>query len=88
MGKHDGARHACLKGAAAGTVAGAAVCTENVIRFDCVTESLNVGDDDRAAMLPHHIVGLFVQKSKRRPEAENAALRHQLIVLQLVGFRR
>lgn len=64
MGKHDGARRALLKGAAAGAVAGAAVCTENVIRFDCVTELLNVGADGRAAMLPHHTVGLFVQAEK------------------------
>jgi hypothetical protein len=27
------------------------VCTENIIRIDCVTESPNVGGDDRSAML-------------------------------------
>ena len=63
MGKYDGARRAFLKGTAAGGRRGAAVCTENVIRFDCVTE-LNVGDDGRAAMLPHHTAGLFVQVEK------------------------
>ena len=40
------------------------VCTENVIRFDCVTESLNAGDDGRVTTLPHHTVGLFVQVEK------------------------
>jgi hypothetical protein len=44
-------------------------------------ESLNVGDDDCADMLLRGAVGLPF-KSTGRLEAENAALRHQLIVLQ------
>jgi hypothetical protein len=49
------------------------VCTENLIRIDCVTESPNVNGDDRALLpLPDPV----------RLAAENAALRHQLIVLQ------
>jgi DNA-binding GntR family transcriptional regulator len=38
-----------------------AVCTENLVRFDCVTESLNVGCDGRAAVLPFKTIGLAVQ---------------------------
>jgi hypothetical protein len=54
------------------------VCTENLVRIDLMRESLNVGHDGRAALT------LFASsfKSKSRLEAENAALRHQLIVLQ------
>src|SRR5258706_6909998 len=49
------------------------VCTENLIRIDCVTESPNVNGDDRALLpLPDPV----------RLAAEDAALRHQLIVLQ------
>jgi hypothetical protein len=46
-----------------------------------VIESPNVGGDDRSVML---LVALFASpfKSKCRLEAENAALRHQLIVLR------
>jgi len=40
---------------------GAAVCTENLIRFDLVTESLNVGCDGRAVVLPFETIGLAVQ---------------------------
>jgi hypothetical protein len=49
--------------------------------FDLVTESLNVSDDGRAATL---LLTLLASpfKSKPRLEAENAVLRHQLIVLQ------
>ena len=36
----------------------APVCTENLIRFDCVTESLNVSDDGRLAMLLSDAAGL------------------------------
>ena len=57
------------------------VCTENSILIDYVTESPNVSGDDRAALLLPDPVRLAV-KSKSRLEAENAALRHQLIVLQ------
>src|SRR6266480_4864063 len=38
-----------------------AVCTENLIRIDCVTESPNVNGDDRAALLLPGPVGLAVQ---------------------------
>src|SRR5207245_6095596 len=58
-----------------------AVCTENLIRIDCVTESPNVNGDDRALLPLPDLVRLAVQ-AKSRLEAENAALRHQLIVLQ------
>jgi hypothetical protein len=37
------------------------VRTENLIRFDCVTESHNVGDDGCATMLLSDAVGLAVQ---------------------------
>src|SRR5881227_3035244 len=37
------------------------VCTENLIRIDCVTESPNVNGDDRAALLLPDPVGLAVQ---------------------------
>ena len=39
----------------------AAVCTENLIRIDCVTESPNVNGDDRAALLLPDPVRLAVQ---------------------------
>src|SRR5436309_13230456 len=58
-----------------------AVCIESLIRFDCVTESHNVGDDGCGPVLLSGAVDLTF-KSKSRLEAENAALRHQLIVLQ------
>jgi hypothetical protein len=57
------------------------VCTENSIRIDYVTESPNLSGDDRAVLpLPGPVRLAF--KSKSRLEPENAALRHQLIVLQ------
>src|SRR5438132_1520716 len=37
------------------------VCTENLIPFDCVTESPNVNGDDRAALLLPDPVRLAVQ---------------------------
>jgi transposase InsO family protein len=58
------------------------VCAENSVRFDLMAESLNV----KAAMIA--LILLFLNlvaslfKSKSRLEAENAALRHQLTVLQ------
>jgi hypothetical protein len=55
--------------------------------FDPVTESLNVGDDGRAAMLFIDAVGSPF-RSKSRLEAENALLRQQLIVLQRRGRGR
>ena len=57
------------------------LCTENSIRIDYVTESPNVSGDDRLLCL---FLTLFASpfKSKSRLAAENAALRHQLIVLQ------
>jgi hypothetical protein len=45
-----------------------------------VEESRTVGHDGRAALLPLLLVSPF--RSISRLEAENAALRHQLIVLQ------
>ena len=55
------------------------MCAENLIRFDCVTESHNVGDDGCAPMLLSGAVGLAVRVEE--PAAENAAL-HQLVVVQ------
>ena len=57
------------------------MCTENSVRIDYVTESPNVSGDDRS-VLP--FLALFASpfKSKSRLEAENAALRHQLIILR------
>jgi transposase InsO family protein len=49
--------------------------------FDLVKESRNVGHDGRAALLPLRL-SLSPFRSISRLEAENAALRHQLIVLQ------
>jgi hypothetical protein len=57
------------------------VCTENLIRIDCVTESPNVNGDDRALLPLPDPVRLAVQVEEPT-EAENAALRHQVIVLQ------
>ncbi len=37
------------------------VCTENLIRIDCVTESPNVNDDDRALLPLADPVRLAVQ---------------------------
>ena len=45
----------------AGTLSAPAVCAENLIRFDCVTESHNVGDDGCAPMLLSGAVGLAVR---------------------------
>jgi hypothetical protein len=52
----------------------------NSVRLDYVTESPNVSGDDRPVVLLPDPVRLAVQV-KSRLEAENAALRHQLIVL-------
>jgi hypothetical protein len=57
------------------------VCTENLVRIDLLTEWHNVDGDDRPAMLPIEAASLPF-KSPGRPEAENAALRQQVIVLQ------
>jgi hypothetical protein len=38
-----------------------AVCAENVIRFDLVTESLNVSRDGRTATLLSELAGFAVQ---------------------------
>jgi hypothetical protein len=57
------------------------VCIENLIRFDCVAEPPNVSANVALiCFLLNVVASLF--KSKSRLEAENAALRHQLIVLQ------
>jgi hypothetical protein len=59
----------------------APVCIESFIRFDCVRESHNVGD--YVALLCLFLALLASPfKSNSRLEAENAALRHQLMVLQ------
>jgi hypothetical protein len=42
-------------------ITGRHVCTKNLIRFDCVTESHNVRDDGCANMLLSDAVGLAVQ---------------------------
>jgi transposase InsO family protein len=57
------------------------VCAENFVRIDLVSESLNVGHDGRAGMFHFEAVASPF-KSNSRLEAENAALRHQLTVLQ------
>jgi hypothetical protein len=61
---------------------GCPVCTENSILIDYATESPNVSGDDCTALLCFFLT-LFASpfKSSSRLEAENAALRHQLIVL-------
>jgi hypothetical protein len=48
--------------------------------FDQVTESFNVGHDGRAD-IPLLESGCLAPQIQGRLEAENAALRHQLIVL-------
>jgi hypothetical protein len=63
------------------------VCTENFIRIDYVIESPKVSGDDRSVLPPPDPVRLAV-KSKSRLEAENAALRHQLIILRRKGRER
>jgi hypothetical protein len=40
---------------------GTAVCTENLVRFDLTTESLNVGHNGRADILPLEPVRLDLQ---------------------------
>jgi hypothetical protein len=57
------------------------VCTENLIRIDLMRESLNVDRDGRADIPPLSLAASLF-KPRSRLEAENAALRHQLIVLQ------
>jgi hypothetical protein len=57
------------------------VCTENLVRFDLTPESLNVDHNGRADILPLEPGRLDLQ-AQERLEAENAALRQQLIVLQ------
>ena|SRR6266446_7770012 len=52
----------------------------SAIALDYVIESPNVSGDDHALLFLTLSVSLF--KSKNRLAAENAALRHQLIVLQ------
>jgi len=49
--------------------------------FDLITESLYLSNDGRAAMLLIDAAGLAVQVENRL-EAENAVLRHQLIILR------
>ena len=57
------------------------MCVENLIRIDCVSESPKRQRDGRAALLLPDPVRLAVQVEERL-EAENATLRHQLIVLR------
>jgi hypothetical protein len=61
------------------------VRAENVVPIDLMTESPNVGRDVRPAMFLFAAVGLAL-KSTSRLEAENAALRDQLLVLQRAQF--
>ena len=58
-----------------------AVCTENPIRVHRVTESSQAG---RMFGLLFFVLAIFVScfRSKCRLEAENAVLRHQLMVLR------
>jgi hypothetical protein len=57
------------------------VCTENVARIDLMTESHN--HPGMVALLSVFLNLLISPlKSTSRPEAENAALRQQLVVLQ------
>ena len=58
------------------------MCAENIVRIDLVKESRNVTRHDRAAVLPSQAVGLAFKSTTSRLEAENAALRHQLIALR------
>src|SRR5947209_865844 len=57
------------------------VCIENLIRFDCVAESHNASANGRADILLAKR-GCLALQVESRLEAENAALRHQLTVLQ------
>ena len=45
------------------------VCIENLIRFECLTESLNVSDDDGTAMLLSDAAGLALLPLAWRPAA-------------------
>jgi hypothetical protein len=57
------------------------VCTENVVRIDLMTESHN--HPGMVALLSLFLNLLISPlKSTSQPEAENAALRQQLVVLQ------
>ena len=58
------------------------MCAENIVRIDLVKESHNVTRHGCAAVLFSQAFGVAVQVATSRLEAENAALRHQLIVLQ------
>ena len=57
------------------------MCAENFVRIDLVTESLNVATMVALIFFFLNLVASLF-KSKSRLEAENAALRHQLIVLR------
>ena len=84
-GEAEGRLEQVLQDAAAGALE--PVCTENSVLVDCVNESPNVSGDDRSLMLPFELV-VSPLKSESQLEAENAALRHQLIVLQRKVRRR
>jgi hypothetical protein len=58
------------------------LCAENLVRFDPMTESLNFGRDDRTDIPRFEDLGASLFKPKSRLEAENAALRHQLMAPQ------
>ncbi len=57
------------------------MCTENLVRIELVIESLPLAGMIALIFLALNPLAAIV-KSKRRLEAENAALRQQLIVLQ------
>ena len=77
----NGSSQSSDRGSTSSVGYGRPVRAENVVRFDLVTESPNVGRDVRPAMFLFEPVGLAL-KSTSRLEAENAALRDQLLVLQ------
>ena len=58
------------------------MCTENSILVAYMTELPNVSGDDRSGTSFFLTPFALPFKSKSRLEAENAALRHQPIVLQ------
>jgi hypothetical protein len=63
------------------------LCVPNFIRIDYVIESPKVSGDDRSVLPPPDPFRPAV-KSKSRLEAENAALRRQLIILRRKGRER
>ena len=77
----NGSSQSSDRGSTSSVGYGRPVRAENVVPIDLMTESPNVGRDVRPAMFLFEAVGLAL-KSTSRLEAENAALRDQLLVLQ------